>query len=125
MIGTNTDGPRGLRRGETGHTKANYEQFEDLLRRLLDFDPETRMKPSEAMEHEFFTNPAHLAASKGEGAVADALEADIDMFEETASKKHAGTASRKAPAEKPVAQPGIVRQSSKRLSEPGSGRRSV
>lgn len=60
LIGSRSDGPRGLRRGEMGHTPANYDQFEDLLRRLWHYDPELRITPAEALMHDFFANPAHL-----------------------------------------------------------------
>ena len=121
LIGTNSDGPRGLRRGEIGHSKANYEQFEDLLRKLLDFDPETRIKPADALDHDFFKKPAHFTT---DDEATQSADVEIDMFKETASKKHAGPASRKQATEKPIAQPVIPRQTAKRLSD-SSGRRSV
>ena len=137
LIGMHTDGPRGLRRGEIGHSKANYEQFEDLLMKLLVYDPELRAKPAEAIMHDFFRAPAHLKTAT-EATEADAARVDDaspDMFKETASRKHAGvtassSTSTTAKATKPtVGRPapdkGLARQSSKRLSDPPAGRRSV
>lgn len=149
LIGSSTDGPRGLRRGEIGHTKANYDQFEDLLLKLLVYDPALRLKPADALQHDFFRNPAHLAVTKTSGdeiatsttttttEAARADESSPDMFKETASKKHAGSATTAAPpaaatvARKPVAEKATVanalpRQTSRRLSgDARSGRRSV
>ncbi len=53
ILGSATGGPGGRRKGELGHKLADYERFEDLLMRLLDLDPLTRMKPHEALQHEF------------------------------------------------------------------------
>ena len=135
LIGMNTEGPRGLRRGEIGHGKASYEQFADLLLKLLTFDPETRLKPTEAIMHDFFRAPAHLRPA-ADAPQPDAPRVDVDspdMFKETASKKHAGaappnsaTAPKKPVADKPAqAQAPLARQASKRLSDGPAGRRSV
>jgi len=53
MLGSNTGGPGGRRKKELGHAPSDYGKFEDLLSRLLDIDPKTRMTPSEALDHEF------------------------------------------------------------------------
>lgn len=53
LLGNSTGGPRGRRKGEPGHKKEDYDIFEDLLRRLLDLDPKTRMTPREMAEHPF------------------------------------------------------------------------
>lgn len=137
LLGATTDGPRSIRRGDAGHTVANYAQFEDLLYKLLSYDPETRMTPQEAIKHPFFTAPAHLVSTGESGtdiASADhrlAEDKSPDMFKETASKKHAGTSisSTKPDAVKPVADKAPVhhplpRQGSKRLDSQ-TGRRSV
>ena len=134
LIGMNTEGPRGLRRGEIGHSKANYEQFEDLLLKLLTFDPETRIKPGEAVMHDFFRAPAHLRPAADAPSEPQRMDSDSpDMFKETSSKKHAGAAlpHTAVPPKKPVAdkpsqpQPPLARQASKRLSDGPAGRRSV
>lgn len=53
MLGSLTGGPGGRRKGESGHTPADYAKFEDLLARLMDLDPRTRITPAEALNHEF------------------------------------------------------------------------
>eukprot|EP00042_Codosiga_hollandica_P055289 m.770651 g.770651 ORF g.770651 m.770651 type:complete len:618 (-) comp59084_c0_seq1:449-2302(-) len=85
MIGANTDGPRGLRRGEMGHTRANYEQFEDLLRKLLCFDPEQRLTPTQALRHDFFTRPAHIVLSSVPRAITDAQASSSSSARDEAS----------------------------------------
>jgi hypothetical protein len=74
MLGSNSGGPGGRRKGEQGHAPADYTKFEDYLARLLDLDPKTRMTPTEALEHDFFrrtdpATPAPSAAAAVEGAV--------------------------------------------------------
>jgi dual specificity tyrosine-phosphorylation-regulated kinase 1 len=54
VIGVHTHGPKGRRRLETvGHTVQNYIHFWDLIERMLDWDPETRIKPMQALNHPF------------------------------------------------------------------------
>lgn len=54
MIGAENGGPGGRRAGETGHTVADYLKFKDLILRMLDFDPKTRITPYYALQHNFF-----------------------------------------------------------------------
>ena len=54
IIGAETGGPGGRRAGETGHTVADYLKFKDLILRMLDFDPKTRISPYYALQHNFF-----------------------------------------------------------------------
>jgi hypothetical protein len=52
VLGVYTCGPGGRRRGEkTGHTVNDYLQLVDLVTRMLDFDPKTRITPLEALNH--------------------------------------------------------------------------
>lgn len=37
-----------------GHTPPDYRKFKDLILRMLDYDPETRTKPYDALQHSFF-----------------------------------------------------------------------
>ncbi|XP_064595679.1 dual specificity tyrosine-phosphorylation-regulated kinase 1A-like isoform X8 [Liolophura sinensis] len=54
VIGAENGGPGGRRAGETGHTVADYLKFKDLILRMLDFDPKTRITPYYALQHNFF-----------------------------------------------------------------------
>lgn len=89
MLGSNTGGPGGRRKKELGHAPADYAKFEDLLSRLLDIDPKTRMTPSEALDHEFLRRSessgktpapavAAAAAAASSGAAAGGGKMDVD-----------------------------------------------
>lgn len=55
IIGVDTHGPNGTRRKEKwGHTYRDYWRFQDLIRRMLDYDPRNRITPEEALNHKFF-----------------------------------------------------------------------
>ena len=53
-----TGGPGGRRAGESGHTVADYLKFKDLILRMLDYDPKTRIQPYYALQHSFFKKTA-------------------------------------------------------------------
>ncbi|XP_076438310.1 dual specificity tyrosine-phosphorylation-regulated kinase 1B-like [Babylonia areolata] len=54
VIGAETGGPGGRRSGEPGHAVADYLKFKDLILRMLDYDPKTRISPYYALQHNFF-----------------------------------------------------------------------
>lgn len=54
VIGAETGGPGCRRTGESGHALADYLKFKDLILRMLDFDPKTRITPYYALQHNFF-----------------------------------------------------------------------
>uniref|UniRef100_UPI00398F0470 dual specificity tyrosine-phosphorylation-regulated kinase 1A-like isoform X3 n=1 Tax=Pristiophorus japonicus TaxID=55135 RepID=UPI00398F0470 len=54
VIGVETGGPCGRRAGEAGHNPAEYSKFKDLILRMLDYDPKTRITPFYALQHNFF-----------------------------------------------------------------------
>ncbi|GFR86326.1 dual specificity tyrosine-phosphorylation-regulated kinase 1A [Elysia marginata] len=54
VIGADTGGPGGRRAGEVGHTTADYLKFKDLILRMLEYDPKTRITPYYALQHNFF-----------------------------------------------------------------------
>ncbi|GFN99347.1 dual specificity tyrosine-phosphorylation-regulated kinase 1a [Plakobranchus ocellatus] len=54
VIGADTGGPGGRRTGEVGHTTADYLKFKDLILRMLEYDPKTRITPYYALQHNFF-----------------------------------------------------------------------
>lgn len=53
-----TGGPGGRRAGETGHSLNDYLKFKDLIQRMLDYDPKTRITPYYALQHNFFKRTA-------------------------------------------------------------------
>ncbi|XP_033759224.1 dual specificity tyrosine-phosphorylation-regulated kinase 1B-like isoform X2 [Pecten maximus] len=54
VIGAETGGPGGRRAGEPGHNVADYLKFKDLILRMLEFEPKTRITPYYALQHNFF-----------------------------------------------------------------------
>lgn len=54
ILGVETGGPGGRRHGEVGHSVADYLKFKDLILRMLDYDPKTRITPYYALQHNFF-----------------------------------------------------------------------
>jgi dual specificity tyrosine-phosphorylation-regulated kinase 1 len=54
IIGVETGGPGGRRAGEAGHSLSDYLKFKDLIGRMLDYDPKTRITPYYALQHNFF-----------------------------------------------------------------------
>ena len=44
--------------GEPGHSEADYLKFLDLIEKMLEYDPEKRVKPYEALTHPFFKRSA-------------------------------------------------------------------
>jgi len=58
ILGVETGGPGGRRHGEVGHSVADYLKFKDLIIRMLDYDPKTRITPYYALQHNFFKRTA-------------------------------------------------------------------
>ncbi|XP_076335197.1 serine/threonine-protein kinase minibrain-like isoform X1 [Tachypleus tridentatus] len=66
ILGIESGGPSGRRQGEPGHSVSDYLKFRDMIIRMLDFDPKTRVVPYNCLQHSFFrrtsdesTNTAH------------------------------------------------------------------
>ncbi|CAN0455716.1 unnamed protein product, partial [Hapterophycus canaliculatus] len=53
VVGVYSGGPSGRRDGEAGHDPVTYELFVNLVERMLDQRPETRITPAEALLHPF------------------------------------------------------------------------
>lgn len=58
ILGVESGGPGGRRLGEPGHSVSDYLKFKDLILRMLDFDPKTRVTPYYALQHNFFKRTA-------------------------------------------------------------------
>jgi hypothetical protein len=54
ILGVERGGPSGLRKGEAGHGPLDYYKFKDLIILMLDYNPDTRIKPLDALRHSFF-----------------------------------------------------------------------
>lgn len=54
ILGVEGGGPGGRRLNEAGHAVSDYLKFEDLIRKMLDFDPKTRITPYYGLQHNFF-----------------------------------------------------------------------
>eukprot|EP01111_Echinosteliopsis_oligospora_P018289 TRINITY_DN8286_c0_g1_i1.p1 TRINITY_DN8286_c0_g1~~TRINITY_DN8286_c0_g1_i1.p1 ORF type:complete len:140 (-),score=29.20 TRINITY_DN8286_c0_g1_i1:192-587(-) len=54
IIGVETGGPQGRRRGEPGHGVSDYLPFLHLIDRMLAYDPHERITPLDALHHPFF-----------------------------------------------------------------------
>lgn len=64
VLGVYTNGPGGRRKHEkSGHSVQHYLQFLDLVERMLDYDPRTRIKPMEALNHPFLRTDIEEAAA--------------------------------------------------------------
>ncbi|KAA3676116.1 dual specificity tyrosine-phosphorylation-regulated kinase 1 [Paragonimus westermani] len=70
ILGVNTGGPRGRRAQEPGHSPEDYKIFMEFVLRMLAFDPDRRIRPTNALIHPFFrrsnSNAGHgVIASSG------------------------------------------------------------
>ncbi|XP_050300387.1 serine/threonine-protein kinase minibrain isoform X2 [Anthonomus grandis grandis] len=54
ILGVDNGGPGSRRAGEPGHAQSDYLKFKDLITRMLDYDPKTRITPYYALQHGFF-----------------------------------------------------------------------
>ena len=66
VLGVETNGPDGRRKGEPGHSTRDYLKFHDLVVRMLDYDPKTRITPLYALQHAFFKQ--HTDPSSGDSS---------------------------------------------------------
>jgi dual specificity tyrosine-phosphorylation-regulated kinase 1 len=58
ILGTEIGGPGGRRASEAEHSPAHYRKFKDLVLRMLDLDPKTRITPHYALKNNFFKHTA-------------------------------------------------------------------
>jgi serine/threonine protein kinase len=68
IIGVDSGGPFGRRKGEAGHSRQNYVEFQSFIASLLRFDPTERVSAAEAMEHIYITEGAPVGAEAGTDA---------------------------------------------------------
>ena len=63
ILGVETGGPGGRRLGEPGHSVSDYLRFKDLILRMLEYDPKTRITPYYALQHNFFKRTSEESSS--------------------------------------------------------------
>ncbi|CAG9822503.1 unnamed protein product [Phaedon cochleariae] len=68
ILGVESGGPGGRRAGEPGHSTSDYLKFKDLVLRMLDYDPKTRITPYYALQHNFFKRTSDEGTNTGAGS---------------------------------------------------------
>ncbi len=63
VIGVESGGPGARRLGEQGHSVSDYLKFKDLIQRMLEYDPKTRITPYYALQHNFFKKTSEEGTS--------------------------------------------------------------
>lgn len=79
VLGVDTGGPGGRRAGEAGHSPAEYLKFKDLITRMLDYDPKTRITPYYALQHSFFKRTLDECTVTANSAGSSPAVASIDL----------------------------------------------
>ncbi|XP_065678729.1 dual specificity tyrosine-phosphorylation-regulated kinase 1A [Hydra vulgaris] len=54
ILGCDIGGPEGRRKNESGHSPQDYMKFKDIVLKMLEYDPKTRISPYQALQHPFF-----------------------------------------------------------------------
>lgn len=58
ILGSDVGGPQSRRLNEPGHSLQDYLRFEDIIVRMLHYEPKTRLVPNDALQHAFFKRPS-------------------------------------------------------------------
>mmetsp|Transcript_11127 Transcript_11127/g.29812 ORF Transcript_11127/g.29812 Transcript_11127/m.29812 type:complete len:369 (+) Transcript_11127:538-1644(+) len=91
ILGVYSGGPEGRWQNEEGHTIAHYEQFMDLIQRMLTFDPLQRLKPSDGLDHPFLAPLArNRATAAATASPAQAPPMDSHQSQGSRGNLHAG-----------------------------------
>ena len=70
ILGVDIGGPGGRRAGEPGHAPTDYAKFKDLIIRMLEYDPNKRIVPYYALQHNFFKRTSGENKSSANNAAA-------------------------------------------------------
>lgn len=89
ILGVETGGPGGRRSGEPGHSTSDYLKFKDLILRMLDYDPKTRITPYYALQHNFFKRTTDEGTNTASSTSSSPAVVNLDMS--TSSSQHGKT----------------------------------
>ncbi|XP_056646825.1 serine/threonine-protein kinase minibrain isoform X1 [Diorhabda carinulata] len=90
ILGVETGGPGGRRTGEIGHTMSDYLKFKDLILRMLEYDPKTRITPYYALQHNFFKRTTDESTNTANSTSSSPAVASLDMSSLTNSGSQHG-----------------------------------
>lgn len=88
ILGVETGGPGGRRAGEAGHSMSDYLKFKDLILRMLDYDPKTRITPYYALQHNFFKRTSDESTNTANSTSSSPAVASIDMLTNSSNSQH-------------------------------------
>ena len=76
VVGADTGGPGGRRRGEAGHAPENYRLFVEFVRRMLEYSPSARVEPADALRHPFLDDRAWQRTEPPQRRRGDAMDTE-------------------------------------------------
>lgn len=88
ILGVDSGGPHGRRRGEEGHSTADYLQFLNLVLQMLEFNPIRRIKPEQALRHAFFHSTNIQSNENDENYLLSAHHRNAMSFEYPSSRSN-------------------------------------
>jgi dual specificity tyrosine-phosphorylation-regulated kinase 1 len=63
ILGSDTGGPQARRANEPGHSLQDYLKFEEIIMRMLHYEPKVRITPHDSLQHTFFKRPNNETSS--------------------------------------------------------------
>lgn len=88
IVGVESGGPGGRRGTEAGHSMSDYLKFKDLILRMLDYDPKTRITPYYALQHNFFKRTTDESTNTANSTSSSPAVASIDMLTNSSNSQH-------------------------------------
>ncbi|RWS17359.1 Serine/threonine-protein kinase minibrain-like protein [Dinothrombium tinctorium] len=74
ILGVEIGGPGGRRLGEPGHSISDYLKFKDLIIRMLDYNPKTRITPHCALQNSFFRRTSDESTNTSSNSISPATD---------------------------------------------------
>lgn len=87
ILGVETGGPGGRRIGEPGHSMSDYLKFKDLILRMLDYDPKTRITPYYALQHNFFKRTSDEGTNTANSSSTSPAVVNMDLSSSASSQQ--------------------------------------